>query len=369
MIFTIVGWYGTETIGDRAILSGIIDILKDFDKHIDIKIGSLYPFYTERALLEDKAFNKVIANNVKISCFDIRDKKISKSIIKESKLVIMGGGPLTNILELDYIESSFRYAKKNQIPTGLVGVGIGPIGGRCFRKRIASIIKYSDFIITRDLISKEIILSEFRRDDEVYVSDDPAILPTYYVESVDEKYCDYVVVNLRRFPFENADKINKHIEEFLSNLAKTSKEKILLLSNHYFFIGGDDREFYYDLQSKIKSKNIEIQSAPLSLYDTLKIIKSAKLCIGMRYHSILFHTFLNGNNYILDYTGKKGKIEAFIDSLNATDFYNGRKINLLDISREMDRAFEYSECKNNLNLEERKNKCIKYYQKVIEQYL
>ena len=167
MIFTIVGWYGTETIGDRAILSGIIDILKDFDKHIDIKIGSLYPFYTERALLEDKAFNKVIANNVKISCFDIRDKKISKSIIKESKLVIMGGGPLTNILELDYIESSFRYAKKNQIPTGLVGIGIGPIGGRCFRKRIASIIKYSDFIITRDLISKEIILSEFRRDDEV----------------------------------------------------------------------------------------------------------------------------------------------------------------------------------------------------------
>ena len=41
----ITGWYGTETLGDRAILIGIVGILKNFSKEIEISLLSFYPFF------------------------------------------------------------------------------------------------------------------------------------------------------------------------------------------------------------------------------------------------------------------------------------------------------------------------------------
>ncbi len=41
----IIGWYGTETIGDRAILAGILSILNKAYGAYDVKLGSIYPFF------------------------------------------------------------------------------------------------------------------------------------------------------------------------------------------------------------------------------------------------------------------------------------------------------------------------------------
>lgn len=56
MEITIIGWYGTETIGDRAILAGIISLLSKSISNLSIRLGSLYPFYSERTLYEDSDF-------------------------------------------------------------------------------------------------------------------------------------------------------------------------------------------------------------------------------------------------------------------------------------------------------------------------
>ena len=61
------------------------------------------------------------------------------------------------------------------------------------------------------------------------------------------------------------------------------------------------------------------------------LVSCAEGCIGMRYHSIVFQSFLNGNNYILDYTDpKNGKIKAFLDFVDTADFYHSRYINILN---------------------------------------
>ncbi len=44
MRILIIGWYGTETIGDRAILAGLISFFSKVYRCFEIKIGSLYPF-------------------------------------------------------------------------------------------------------------------------------------------------------------------------------------------------------------------------------------------------------------------------------------------------------------------------------------
>ena len=59
MKIIILGWYGTETIGDRAILDGILNIYGKITSNITCSIASLYPLFTERTLLMDSSIYKI----------------------------------------------------------------------------------------------------------------------------------------------------------------------------------------------------------------------------------------------------------------------------------------------------------------------
>ncbi len=337
MVITIVGWYGTETIGDRAILAGIIDIFDSIDSNNKIYLASLYPFYSERAVLEDITFFQEISNNVEIEVFDVRDKKTAISKIKESQMVLMGGGPLTDIYELDYIESCFRVAKRNKIVTGLIGVGVGPIDGKSFFQKIGKIVSLSDIIITREKESMDYVAKNYKYKGILKHSKDPAILPLFAHIGVREEYQDKIVINFRKYPFAEDDekKINKYLVDYIADLLMKTDKEIILLSNHYFHIGGDDREFYMEIQDILQNNRIHLQSAPISLKNVLEIIKSATICVGMRYHAILFQTYLNGNNYILDYTRPgTGKTSNFLREIDVNGFYQKRYINLHELEED-----------------------------------
>ena len=46
----ILGWYGTETLGDRAILAGLLSLFADLGEDVEIDLGSIHPFFTERRM-------------------------------------------------------------------------------------------------------------------------------------------------------------------------------------------------------------------------------------------------------------------------------------------------------------------------------
>ena len=102
MEITIIGWYGTETIGDRAILAGIIRVMSEVFPSYSIRLGSLYPFYTERTLHEDQGFyNEVSLNKLlSIAIFDSKDPVQLRNNIKHSDLLVVGGGPLMDLKEI-----------------------------------------------------------------------------------------------------------------------------------------------------------------------------------------------------------------------------------------------------------------------------
>ncbi len=83
MKITIIGWYGTETIGDRAILAGLISFFDKSYVNFEIKLGSLYPFFSERTINEDYSFYKeIIRKDIKIDLFNSKD---SKELIRRYK--------------------------------------------------------------------------------------------------------------------------------------------------------------------------------------------------------------------------------------------------------------------------------------------
>ena len=117
MNICVIGWYGTETLGDRAILDGIVSIFQKIDKQNNYFIGSLFPLLTKRTLFEDKSILSSHGGLCFFNCFDIKNKTTYLNILNEIDVVLIGGGPLMDIQEMYIIEKAFSIAKKRNIPT------------------------------------------------------------------------------------------------------------------------------------------------------------------------------------------------------------------------------------------------------------
>jgi len=364
MKITIIGWYGTETIGDRAILAGLISLFNKSYEDFEIKLGSLYPFFSERTINEDYSFYKeIIHKDIKIDIFNSKDSKELTKAIKDSDLVAMGGGPLMDLGELFMIEYAFKKAKKLGVKTALLGCGVGPLFHKKYRKSVLEISLNSDMIILRDNKSKENleeIYKEFNKSFNGNLTDtsyDPAVECTLEFNKLNKRVAkDYIAVNLREFPLEynkqnDSKNINDELKNFIKSIAEKYKDKeIRLIPMHYFYIGGDDRVFLNSIALELQQDNIKVQNPNLTLKETIEIYQNADFNIGMRFHSVVLQTISSGKNYVLDYTEpKKGKIFGFLNDIDEKDFFQDRYISLqedkitVDIIQNTNKKFYFDE--------------------------
>lgn len=344
MNIVVIGWYGTETIGDRAIFTGLLSFFNQSFKSFNVTLGSLYPFYTKRMINEDRElWSKILNKQISVNIFNSKKSKELVSAIKEADLVCMGGGPLMHISELYMIEYAFKKAKKLGKKTALIGCGVGPLFTKQSQKSVINIAQNSDIIILRDKQSKINLINIFKKfnkeinPESLFCSYDPAVECAIKYDSHinDLNKTNIINVNLREFP-ENYSKnigkkiINSKLSQFVYDLAeKYGDNRIILTPMHYFHIGNDDRYFLNEIYLKASLDNVFVQDEILTLEQTMMNFKTAKFCIGMRFHSVVLQTILNGNNYVLDYTEpKKGKINGFISDIDTQDFYKTRYISL-----------------------------------------
>lgn len=330
MNICIVGWYGTETLGDRSILLGLAKIFNDMYGKSTIYLGSIYPFFSKRCLMEDKEFLGQLAPDVSIEIFDVKIKSEYKKHIKKCSLIAMGGGPLMELLELGIIGYGFGYARKHNIKTALLGVGIGDLKSAYYRKIVSHLISLSDLCVFRDEFSREeaqTLLNEYGyKNANLQVSFDPAIIPVgFYVDKysdVKEKESQTIAINFRKFTHSFSEQESDKM--FIDFLKKASEKytKVTLVPMHNFSIGGDDRVYLSKLQLLTGCENIKVLQKPQSLFELFKTFADAEFCVGMRYHSVFFQTLINGKNMIIDYTSpKKGKISGFLDIISAGEEY------------------------------------------------
>lgn len=343
MNIAIIGWYGTETLGDRAILAGILSFFSKSFGDCKIKLGSLYPFFSERTVCEDSdLWKKIFHSNFEIEVFNSQKKASLDCAIHNSDLIVMGGGPLMHIDPLFMVEYAFKKAKKKEKKTAILGCGVGPLFSLKHQKSVISILKSSDITILRDSLSLKNIESIHRKHDtdfkkeNIFISHDPAVecalLSKPFLRTSDNR-C--ICINMRNFPKEystvdNQSDINYMLMNFVNELATEFHDKdIFLVPMHYFHVGGDDRLFLNKLIMYIGKSNVYVQNKHLNLAETMEVYQNAIFNIGMRFHSVVLQTILNGKNYILDYTEpNKGKILGFINDIDSNSFLNKRYLNL-----------------------------------------
>lgn len=363
MKICIVGWYGTETLGDRAILDGILSMFSIAYKNVSFYMGSLYPFYSQRTMFEENEKFRESSNGASVTIFDVKCGE-RDNFVKESDMLIIGGGPLMDLEELYIIDDCFKTAKKHDIPTMVVGCGVGPLRESRYIKLVKSILSKSDKIALRDEVSLRNLNELFDVNKEIQCLGDPAIISimNYKQKHNPHRDQDYIAINFREPPINEYGECNRFGFDKMCELVYKCSENfstVKLVPMHTFFKGGDDREFLTKVYQRLEDNNkTKVCHEPMNLYQLYDIYMNANACIGMRYHSVVMQTILNGNNYIMDYTSpEKGKVSGFIGSLPKNEFYSNRMINLhknqpidceTKICYELARGIHYNYPENNI---------------------
>lgn len=336
----IIGWYGTETVGDKAILWSIIQDLRKRQKPPEkITLSSLFPFVSNWTLKEIQVQN--------VSIVETYSKEFTKAV-NESDEIIVGGGPLMDLEVLDHILFAFINGSKRHIFKRVHGCGIGPLKDPRYTQAVSEIIRLADVITLRDSISVQRCVRDFVRRN-VEMEGDPAIkFVDFYKNNRDcfeKKYFpfsakSYVACFLREWGKDYSygldhdeyiglkGRFEQNLVKIIGYLSNKDSLNINFLPMHSFHIGGDDRIFNRKisraLESGIQTTRSDFSSviscsiAPASPAEILDNMMNAKINLCMRFHSILFAEFLEVPYIAIDYT-RGGKIEAFLRDRNKLD--------------------------------------------------
>jgi MoaA/NifB/PqqE/SkfB family radical SAM enzyme/polysaccharide pyruvyl transferase WcaK-like protein len=334
----IVGWYGTETNGDKAILWSIINRLRNQgESPIQITLSSIYPFISEWTLKEMSLEDVLIVETY---------SKDFKDAVSKADLIILGGGPLLDSEFLDHILYAFINGKKNGSIIEIESCGIGPLKKQIYINSVKEILRLSDKTTLRDQASVDFCRDIFHVNN-VSLSYDPAIdFVTHYRNNKEESRLKNTQNsgNLSCFLREWTDEYSLEKEKnfvalkqgfernlalMICHLANAINIEVNFLPMHSFHFGGDDRSFARKVKKIIYTASevipdshsipeVHLSSRPLSPKEILDSMMNAKLNICMRFHSVLFAETLGVPYLAIDYT-RGGKIYAFLNEKQKLD--------------------------------------------------
>jgi polysaccharide pyruvyl transferase WcaK-like protein len=320
----IFGWYGTETVGDKAILGGIVDFYrKKYDDNVRIIIGSLFPYITRRTVYElgidAEIADTTTAGLLYYSAF--------------SDEVVMGGGPLMDLFHLYVPYLGFLMAEKFNRERVVFGCGLGPLKTEKYTNVVKEILRHSTKVLLRDSASVKLANDWGIKDVTLY--GDPA---KKYIGSIKDSLPRIIKKNelacfLRDMPnsfFKGMSKeefmkfkydFEKALAQFIRSLAgQNGIDKIVFYHMHNFVVGGDDRDFsrYFINEFFSNDKDVEYDHRLSTVDSVSKAMISSKLNVCMRFHSVLFAETLDTDYVAVDYTGG-GKIKAFLSDVGKSD--------------------------------------------------
>lgn len=324
----IVGWYGTETAGDKAILDTIIRSVRGASKSdAPVYISSLHPFVTVRTV-EELALDNVFV----VEAYSKNFERICESVSE----VIFGGGPLMNLKEINQSLYAFIRARRRGASAVIWHCGVGPFNSHEPRECVEVLLRVASKVTVRDEASA--LLAKSFGVDRVMLGEDPAIayvrrkadsIRHAVAAKSDGRVKSVVSFYLRDITYEYLPECGtweqvrteqkatrERLFEFVKALAAVSRMQVELHAMHCFQVGGDDRELNRWLARRARRDALDAQEfgfnrLPESPEEILESMANSALCICMRFHSVVFACELNVPFIAVDYTGG-GKIASYL---------------------------------------------------------
>jgi polysaccharide pyruvyl transferase WcaK-like protein len=321
----ICGWYGTETLGDKAILGGIVEVVRRRWPGVTVDLASLEPYVSRMTVrqMPELRIHRVLSLGEAFA-------HVSGS---EYSAVAFGGGPLmssipwcTHLLEL------FAAAKQVGSKCLIAGCGIGPLFVDYRNAAIKHLLEIANEVVLRDEGSEKIARDVLKIERQFEVALDPAFLWIRRHGKTLEKEPKQILLALRDWP----------IEEFAARLDRTRAEqiktayeselvvmiaemlrldpslKLVPFCMHKYAVGGDDRIFYRRLLSQFPEILCRLDNRHRTPAEDLDLIGGSRAILAMRFHSVVFSLATNTPFLAIDYT-LGGKIAGLLSDIGARD--------------------------------------------------
>lgn len=315
------GWYGTETLGDKAILASVVRCIRSMDPGARIEIASLEPTYTRITVQEMSDLE---------GC-EVVDIATALRTVATRSALVFAGGPLMAVPQMAEMEALFRRARHAGVPRLLAGCGVGPLGSSSVNRAIRGVLDAAEARLFRDVESMEagVRVSGGRKALDA-VCEDPAAswvasrwislpgatLPTLGLGLRDWPAHEYA----RTMGVRRADAIRANFEFCLLAAlevlrAEQPSLRIVPIPFCAHDSGGDDRLLYWRLASRAspalrEAIDVSWMSREPTPDDAISAMNGCSAFLSMRFHSLVFAEALGLPVVAIDYTMGAGKTDS-----------------------------------------------------------
>jgi len=321
----ITGWYGTETAGDKAILGEIVHFVKTHSPDCEITLTTIDRKVSQQTNLEIPGLSKAKLVNL--------DTAHRTQIVEQTDAVIVGGGPLQDINQLEYICRLFQQANKHRRARIVFGCGIGVFHNAHLRDCTASILQMTTAGFFRDQNSYD-RAKQLGAGSHFKVGCDPALRYLYrwaqeHKQDIDPHQDPIPLIGLLRantseyvqdMDASQLDDFNtlaaKRLAAVFEHTCQQYQTTTRLLPMHSIWWGGDDRVFSRKIAAQFTDPSlVNNERAYLPINPLLQTMTQSQAAIAMRYHGHLFCMALGIPFLSIDYTGDRGKVASLIDRI------------------------------------------------------
>lgn len=325
----ICGWYGTETLGDKAILGGVILAARKQFPDLIVDVASLEPYVTFETARQ------------------MPDLKIERVLtLGESLAAIMNGeygilavvGPLMSpIRRCIHLFELFAAAKISGTKSVVAACGVGPIQIVHRNAAIKHILELADAVVLRDSASAERARTVLGVERDCDSAPDAAFLwIRRQMEFPAKKNPRRILLGLRDWPLDEfASGIDRSEaiaikDRFEAELATMLRElthidpslEIVPFCMHKYIVGGDDRKFYRRLLKDFPEILARLDQRHRTPAEDLRMFASSRAVVAMRFHSVAFSVATETPFLAIDYT-RGGKIAGLLDDVRAPGLIRG----------------------------------------------
>ncbi|MDJ0696539.1 polysaccharide pyruvyl transferase family protein [Mastigocoleus sp. MO_188.B34] len=328
----ICGWYGTETLGDKAILGGVVQSFQGSLGNIELHLACLELFISEMTVRQMPELQGCKLHSITEAI----------EIANSMDLVVFGGGPLMAIVELTDMIAIFQKAVEAKIPTLIAGCGVGPLGASHYNDAIKHLLLSASHRIYRDKKSLQIAKSLGIDTASDQVAEDPAFTwlktstfssqiaetqsnnsehPSLILGLRDWTYKEYAkdlsIIEAEAIKQRFEKEVVTAIEQLVNKYPSLRIIPFPMCTNH---LGHDDRWFYRNLFRNHKNiydaLDLTYLGAEISPLDAINTFKSASIALTMRFHSLVFALSSGVPTVGIDYTLGRGKVTSLAEKHN-----------------------------------------------------
>jgi polysaccharide pyruvyl transferase WcaK-like protein len=318
----IMGWYGRETTGDKAILASLLHNISGHSVRI---LKSTYDIDFSRQTL-----NEIEAPTVRCLPNDIGS---FVRALEWVDVVVIGGGPLKESGQMLEWATRVAIAKSLGKKIMVYGCGIGPLHSAPVRQQVAQILRLADRITLRDAKAVANATELGIPADRVTLAADPAmglVIPSVKLAGRNGEPLR-IGVSLRRLskhyaPTGKAIEATRQ-ESAFHDAIKHAMRRILQTNEAHVALvpmalrGKDDdrvvlRQMHTELGHDPRISLIDYAS-PAAL---LEHFRGFDFFVAMRFHSAVFAMLSGVPLVAIDYDSRGGKTTGLMEAMGLSEF-------------------------------------------------